>query len=190
MQLNVGGPAAMLTPSRLVIARKRRSLTLTRLAQLTGLSTRSISLYENGHQQPSDETLLQLAEVLDVSSAFLGAPGSDAGARHVTPAWGMGRHRIRLRSPGVSSTTARFTRGFAPSVSQILVSCRALLGREGMWPRLCSRSCHETFSCLSGGSSLSDDLPARRQPWAAVIGYEGWPGPEVRGSPAARHRRR
>jgi Zn-dependent peptidase ImmA (M78 family)/DNA-binding XRE family transcriptional regulator len=64
----------MLTPSRLVIARKRRSLTLTRLAQLTGLSTRSISLYENGHQQPSDETLLQLADVLDVSPAFLGAP--------------------------------------------------------------------------------------------------------------------
>ena len=54
-----------LTPSRLVIARKRRGLTLTRLAGLTGLSTRSISLYENGHQQPSEETLLQLAEVLD-----------------------------------------------------------------------------------------------------------------------------
>jgi Zn-dependent peptidase ImmA (M78 family)/DNA-binding XRE family transcriptional regulator len=64
----------MLTPSRLVIARKRRGLTLTRLAELTGLSTRSISLYENGHQEPSEETLRQLAEVLDVSPAFLGAP--------------------------------------------------------------------------------------------------------------------
>ena len=47
------GLAAMLTPSRLVIARKRRGLTLTRLAELTGLSTRSISLYENGHQAPA-----------------------------------------------------------------------------------------------------------------------------------------
>jgi len=64
----------MLTPSRLVIARKRRGLTLTRLAELTGLSTRSISLYENGHQEPSEETLRQLAEVLGVSLAFLGAP--------------------------------------------------------------------------------------------------------------------
>ena len=46
------GQAAVLTPSRLVIARKRRGLTLTQLAGLTGLSTRSISLYENGHQEP------------------------------------------------------------------------------------------------------------------------------------------
>ncbi|HXP20189.1 MAG TPA: XRE family transcriptional regulator [Streptosporangiaceae bacterium] len=67
----------MLTPSRLVIARKRRGLTLTRLADLTGLSTRSISLYENGHQTPSEETLRQLADVLDVSAAFLGAPDID-----------------------------------------------------------------------------------------------------------------
>src|SRR5258708_23483342 len=67
----------MLTPSRLVIARKRRGLTLTRLAELTGLSTRSISLYENGHKEPSEDTLLQLADVLGVSPAFLGASDID-----------------------------------------------------------------------------------------------------------------
>jgi Zn-dependent peptidase ImmA (M78 family)/DNA-binding XRE family transcriptional regulator len=67
----------MLTPSRLVIARKRRGLTLTRLAGLTGLSTHSISVYENGHQAPSEEKLLQLADVLDVSPAFLGGPDLD-----------------------------------------------------------------------------------------------------------------
>jgi Zn-dependent peptidase ImmA (M78 family)/DNA-binding XRE family transcriptional regulator len=67
----------MLTPSRLEIARKRRGLTLTRLAELTGLSTRSISLYENGHQEPSAETLLHLADVLDVAPEFLGAPDVD-----------------------------------------------------------------------------------------------------------------
>ena len=69
-----GGPATALTPSRLVIARKRRGLTLTQLAGLTSLSTRSISLYENGHQEPSADTLRQLAEALDVSPAFLRAP--------------------------------------------------------------------------------------------------------------------
>jgi Zn-dependent peptidase ImmA (M78 family)/DNA-binding XRE family transcriptional regulator len=67
----------MLTPSRLMIARKRRGLTLTRLAQLTELSTRSISLYENGHQEPSRETLLQLSAILGVSLAFLTAPDVD-----------------------------------------------------------------------------------------------------------------
>lgn len=61
----------MLTPSRLMIARKRHGLTLTRLAALTGLSTRSISLYENGHAEPSPETLLQLAGALQVAPGFL-----------------------------------------------------------------------------------------------------------------------
>ena len=60
-----------------MIARKRRGLTLTQLAGLTGLSTRSISLYENGHTEPSADTLRQLAEALDVSPGFLGAPDVD-----------------------------------------------------------------------------------------------------------------
>src|ERR1700683_2089753 len=61
----------MLTPSRLVIARKRHGLTLTRPAGLTGLSTRSLSLYENGHAEPADDTLALLAQALDVAPAFL-----------------------------------------------------------------------------------------------------------------------
>jgi Zn-dependent peptidase ImmA (M78 family)/DNA-binding XRE family transcriptional regulator len=60
-----------------VIARKRHGLTLTRLADLTGLSTRSLSLYENGHKEPSDETLRQLAKVLDVDPDFLAGPDLD-----------------------------------------------------------------------------------------------------------------
>jgi Zn-dependent peptidase ImmA (M78 family) len=67
----------MLTPSRLAIARKRRGLTLTGLAGLTGLSTRSISLYENGHQTPGEDTLRQLAGALGVAPHFLGAPDID-----------------------------------------------------------------------------------------------------------------
>jgi Zn-dependent peptidase ImmA (M78 family)/DNA-binding XRE family transcriptional regulator len=58
----------------LIIARKRRGLTLARLSELTGLSTRSISLYENGHQSPSPDTLLLLAGTLDLTPAFLQAP--------------------------------------------------------------------------------------------------------------------
>jgi Zn-dependent peptidase ImmA (M78 family)/DNA-binding XRE family transcriptional regulator len=67
----------MLTPSRLIIARKRRGLTLTQLSALTGLSTHSISVYENGHQEPSEETLRLLARVLEVSLEFLGAADTD-----------------------------------------------------------------------------------------------------------------
>lgn len=65
----------MLSPSRLAIARKRQGWTMARLAERTGLSTRSISLYENGHQEPSEETLRQLAMALQVSPDFLS--GSD-----------------------------------------------------------------------------------------------------------------
>lgn len=67
----------MLNPSRLAIARKRRGLTLTRLAELTELSTRSLSAFENGHKQPSEETLLLLAEILEVAPAFLSADEVD-----------------------------------------------------------------------------------------------------------------
>ena len=64
----------MLTPSRLAIARKRRGFTLTRLAELTGLSTHSLSVYENGHQAPSEDTLLVLADALDITPDFLAGP--------------------------------------------------------------------------------------------------------------------
>jgi len=67
----------MLTPSRLAIARKRRGLTLTSLAGLAGLSTRSVSLYENGHAEPAGDTLLLLAGALGVSAAFLRGPDAD-----------------------------------------------------------------------------------------------------------------
>jgi len=64
----------VLTPSRLAIARKRRGLTLTRLAELTGLSRHSLSVYENGHQAPSEETLVVLAGALGITQAFLAGP--------------------------------------------------------------------------------------------------------------------
>ncbi len=64
----------MLSPSRLAIARKRRGLTLTQLAGLTGLSTRSLSVYENGHQIPAAESLVLLADTLCVAPAFLTGP--------------------------------------------------------------------------------------------------------------------
>jgi len=67
----------MFSPSRLAIARKRRGLTLTRLAEVTGLSTHTLSVYENGHQVPSEESLVLLAETLEVAPAFLAAPDTD-----------------------------------------------------------------------------------------------------------------
>jgi Zn-dependent peptidase ImmA (M78 family) len=67
----------MLTPSRLALARKRRGLTLVRLAGSVGISTRSLSAYENGQQQPTPSTLRALAAALGVPAAFLEAPEID-----------------------------------------------------------------------------------------------------------------
>jgi Zn-dependent peptidase ImmA (M78 family)/DNA-binding XRE family transcriptional regulator len=69
--------ATELTPSRLAVARKRRGLTLTRLAELTGLSTHSLSVFENGHQAPAPDTLRLLAAALSVDEGFLIAPDLD-----------------------------------------------------------------------------------------------------------------
>ena len=54
----------MFNPSRLVLARRRREVTATALAQAAGLSTRMISLYENGHSSPSDENVRAMAQAL------------------------------------------------------------------------------------------------------------------------------
>ena len=67
----------MLTPTRLTVARKRHGLTLTQLAELTGLSTRSLSLYENGHQAPAPDTLTLLAGTLAITEHFLTGPDID-----------------------------------------------------------------------------------------------------------------
>jgi Zn-dependent peptidase ImmA (M78 family)/DNA-binding XRE family transcriptional regulator len=67
----------MLTPSRLALARKRRGMTLVRLADAVGVSTRSLSAYENGRQQPTRQTMRALADALAVPSAFLQAPEID-----------------------------------------------------------------------------------------------------------------
>lgn len=61
----------MFSPGRLALARKRKGWTLTRLADETGLSTKSLSMYENGHQVPSELVLESLAKHLDVRQEFL-----------------------------------------------------------------------------------------------------------------------
>jgi Zn-dependent peptidase ImmA (M78 family)/DNA-binding XRE family transcriptional regulator len=66
-----------LTPSRLALARKRRGMTLVRLATEAGITTRSLSAYESGRQQPTSATLSALADALAVPAAFLQAPEID-----------------------------------------------------------------------------------------------------------------
>lgn len=66
-----------LTPSRLALARKRRGLTMVRLAADAGVTTRSLSAYESGRQQPNPQTLRALARALGLPVAFLEGPEID-----------------------------------------------------------------------------------------------------------------
>ncbi|MEC3893572.1 helix-turn-helix domain-containing protein [Nocardiopsis sp. LDBS1602] len=67
----------MLTPTRLVLARKMRRMTLARLAEMSGISSRSITAYENGSKVPTPATLQILAEALSVPTGFLTAPDAE-----------------------------------------------------------------------------------------------------------------
>jgi len=62
--------APLFNPSRLTLARKRRGLTMTKLAVAVGVDPRSISGYEKGEFGPDDDRLSRLAKVLRFPAQF------------------------------------------------------------------------------------------------------------------------
>lgn len=61
---------ALFNPTRLTLARKRRGLTMTKLAKAVGVEPRSISAYEKGEFGPDDVRLGKLCETLAFPPAF------------------------------------------------------------------------------------------------------------------------
>jgi Zn-dependent peptidase ImmA (M78 family) len=68
----------MFNPSRLRLARQRQALTLTKLAEQSGVSLRSLTNYENGKLAPSEENLLKLSKALSVPAKFFDRETADA----------------------------------------------------------------------------------------------------------------
>ncbi|MEU5331951.1 XRE family transcriptional regulator [Streptomyces asoensis] len=64
----------MFTPERLVLARRRRRMTLAELARTSGYSAQSITAFENHRKVPSPETLSALAAALHYPLSFFAAP--------------------------------------------------------------------------------------------------------------------
>lgn len=60
----------LFNPSRLTLARKRRGLTMTKLAAAIGVEPRSVSAYEKGEFGPEDDRLAALAMALRFPEAF------------------------------------------------------------------------------------------------------------------------
>lgn len=67
----------MFTPGRLSLARKRRGLTKKRLAQLVGVTPRTILRYEIGEIAPQDDTQARIAKVLNFPVTFFHADDVD-----------------------------------------------------------------------------------------------------------------
>jgi Zn-dependent peptidase ImmA (M78 family) len=67
----------MVSASRLTLARKRRELSLVRLAELTGISTRSLSAYEKGEQRPGPGRVGVIAARLGYPTEFFFSGGID-----------------------------------------------------------------------------------------------------------------
>lgn len=63
----------MFNPSRLALARRRRGITKKALADLSNLSVKSVSDYENGRAVPSDETVSELGHALQFPIQFFEA---------------------------------------------------------------------------------------------------------------------
>lgn len=61
----------MFNPSRLRLARLRLGYTLTKLAEVSGVSPRTLTDYENGHRSPTEDSLVKLSDALFVPVAFL-----------------------------------------------------------------------------------------------------------------------
>ncbi|NKE56312.1 ImmA/IrrE family metallo-endopeptidase [Lentzea sp. PSKA42] len=64
----------MFTPERLVLARKRRRMTLAALARKSGVSAQSITAFENHRKVPSGESIASLADALNFPVTFFQAP--------------------------------------------------------------------------------------------------------------------
>jgi Zn-dependent peptidase ImmA (M78 family)/DNA-binding XRE family transcriptional regulator len=60
----------LFSPSRLTLARKRRGLTMTRLADMVGVEPRSISAYESGEFGPDTDKREQLSKALRFPTSF------------------------------------------------------------------------------------------------------------------------
>ncbi|MGW7064054.1 helix-turn-helix domain-containing protein [Streptomyces sp. NPDC054904] len=67
----------MFNPERLVLARKRRRMTLAALAAESGISAQSITAFENHRKLPSTETLTSLAAALGYPAPFFERPAPE-----------------------------------------------------------------------------------------------------------------
>ncbi len=68
-------------PQRLTLARRRRGMTMTKLAMQVGIQPRTVSAYEKGEFEPSGDTLRKLSRQLRFPVSFFFGPTLDLPSR-------------------------------------------------------------------------------------------------------------
>lgn len=68
---------AVFTPQRLTVARQKHGLTKGKLAEMLGVTARSITYWESGEVIPSEENIAALAEALKFPVSFFSQPECD-----------------------------------------------------------------------------------------------------------------
>lgn len=97
-------------PSRLILARKRRGLTKVALGRKADVSSKSVSLYEQGAKSPSEKTLASLARALEFSVEFL---SETEDLLEISPDRPSFRSHSRMKASQRDSSLALGTLGFA-----------------------------------------------------------------------------
>ncbi|SOD67117.1 Zn-dependent peptidase ImmA, M78 family [Streptomyces zhaozhouensis] len=100
----------MFTPERLVLARKRRRMTLAALEAKAGVSQQSINAFEKHRRPPSDRTLSSLAQALGFPTSFF----------HADPPPEILRGAVSFRAPSKMSAAERDSALAAGSIAATL----------------------------------------------------------------------
>lgn len=94
---------ASLNYSRLDLARKRRGLTKTALADRAGVSTRILTAYERGDKEPTSATLSRLADALEFPVAFFSRDEVDEPSLEASSFRALSTLTARQRDQALSS---------------------------------------------------------------------------------------
>ncbi len=109
-------PVPKFTPQRLALARRRRGLTKTKLAELVEVKPRMVVAYEQGQKFPSEVTLDRMVQILEFPRAFFEADELDE-----LPALGMNFRalsKLTARERGKVSAIGAFAMALSDWIEQ------------------------------------------------------------------------
>jgi Zn-dependent peptidase ImmA (M78 family)/DNA-binding XRE family transcriptional regulator len=95
----------MFNPSRLRFARKRRGMTKTRLVEVSGVASRSLTGYESGALEPSEAAVRRLADALRFPPEFFQGPDLDEVVPETVSFRALSKMSVSARDQAIEAST-------------------------------------------------------------------------------------